>query len=209
VDLVLLHEDASLLAFDKPAGLLCVAGRGADKQDCLAARAQARFGDALVVHRLDMATSGVVLMARNIDAQRRLGLAFAQRQIVKRYVAVVDGLPAGDAGTIELPLAADWPRRPLQMVDPERGKPSTTHWRVLARDAAARTTRLELQPITGRSHQLRVHLQALGHAILGDALYAEASVRDRAPRLLLHAQSLRLAHPVSGAALEIHSAVPF
>jgi tRNA pseudouridine32 synthase / 23S rRNA pseudouridine746 synthase len=209
VDLVLLHEDETLLAFDKPAGLLCVAGRGADKQDCLATRAQARWPDALVVHRLDMATSGVVLMARGIDAQRRLGRAFAQREVDKLYVAVVDGLVAADSGTVDLPLAADWPNRPLQRVAHAHGKPSTTHWRVLERDATAQTTRLELRPVTGRSHQLRVHLQAIGHAIVGDALYAPPAVRDRADRLLLHAQSLRFKHPASGAAVHIASAVPF
>jgi tRNA pseudouridine32 synthase / 23S rRNA pseudouridine746 synthase len=209
VDLLPLHDDASLLAFDKPAGLLCVAGRGADKQDCLAARAQQRWPDALVVHRLDMATSGVVLMARSAAAQRRLGHAFAQREVDKRYVAVVDGLLDADTGTIALPLAADWPRRPLQKVDPAGGRPSTTHWRVISRDPAAHTTRLELQPVTGRSHQLRVHLLAIGHAIVGDALYAPPAVRDRAPRLLLHAHTLQLAHPDGGAMLRIEAPLPF
>ena len=207
--LVLLHEDGTLLAFDKPAGLLCVAGRGADKQDCLAARAQARWPDALVVHRLDMATSGLVLMARGIDAQRRLGHAFAEREVDKRYVAVVDGLIAADSGSINLPLAADWPNRPRQQVDHTNGKPSTTHWCVLERNATTQTTRLELTPVTGRSHQLRVHLQAIGHVIVGDALYAPDAVRDRADRLLLHAQSLRFEHPASGVAMLIESAVPF
>ena len=209
MDLVLLHEDENLLAFDKPAGLLCVAGRGADKQDCLATRVQARWSDALVVHRLDMATSGVVLMARGIEAQRRLGQAFAQREVDKRYVAIVDGLIAADSGSIDLPLAADWPNRPLQQVDHDHGKVSITHWRVLERNAAAQTTLLELRPVTGRSHQLRVHLQAIGHVIVGDALYAPPEVRDRAERLLLHAQSLRFAHPASGAAMHIESAVPY
>lgn len=209
MDLVLLHEDEALLAFDKPAGLLCVAGRGADKQDCLATRAQARWPDALVVHRLDMATSGIVLMARGIEAQRRLGQAFAQREVDKRYVAVVDGLVTTNSGSIDLPLAADWPNRPLQRVDHDHGKASITHWRVLERDATTQTTRLELRPVTGRSHQLRVHLQATGHVIVGDALYAPTEVRGRADRLLLHAQSLRFAHPVSGAAMHIESAMPF
>jgi tRNA pseudouridine32 synthase / 23S rRNA pseudouridine746 synthase len=209
IDLALLHADAALLAFDKPAGLLCVPGRGADKQDCLATRAQAHWPDARVVHRLDMATSGVVLMARGAAAQRQLNLAFAQRETDKRYVAVVHGLIACDSGEINLPLAADWPNRPLQKVDATRGKASLTRYCVLARDTAANTTRVALQPVTGRSHQLRLHLLALGHPILGDALYAPPEVQAAAARLLLHAQSLRLVHPASGESLCIESTPPF
>jgi tRNA pseudouridine32 synthase/23S rRNA pseudouridine746 synthase len=208
-ELALLHADAALLAFDKPAGLLCVPGRGADKQDCLASRALAHWPEARVVHRLDMATSGVVLMARGAAAQRQLSLAFAQRETDKRYLAVVHGLMARDSGEIDLPLAADWPNRPLQKVDATRGKASLTRYCVLARDTAANTTRVALQPVTGRSHQLRVHLQALGHPILGDTLYAPPQVQAAAGRLLLHAQSLRLVHPVSGESLLIESAPPF
>jgi tRNA pseudouridine32 synthase/23S rRNA pseudouridine746 synthase len=209
MSLTLLHADAEVLAFDKPAGLLCVPGRGDDKQDCLSARVQARWPDALVVHRLDMATSGIVLMARGSSAQRELSIAFAQRLADKIYVAVVQGLIAADRGEIDLPLAADWPNRPLQKVDLTSGKPSLTRYRVVQRDAAARTTRVELQPVTGRSHQLRVHLLALGHPILGDALYAPPEVQAAAPRLLLHAQQLRIAHPASGAPLSIDCAAPF
>jgi tRNA pseudouridine32 synthase/23S rRNA pseudouridine746 synthase len=197
------HADAHLLVIDKPAGLLSVPGRGADKQDCLAARVQRRYPDALVVHRLDMATSGLLLMARGATMQRHLSRAFAQRQVGKRYVAVVAGrlaaAPWASDGwaLIDLPLAADWPNRPRRVVDLERGKPSQTCWRVLAYDAGADATRLELEPITGRSHQLRVHLQSLGHPILGDSLYAPPEVRARAPRLLLHASALRLVHPAT------------
>lgn len=212
----LLHADAHLLALNKPAGLLTVPGRGADKQDCLSARVQRAFADALVVHRLDMATSGILLMARGAVAQQRLGAAFATRSVHKRYEAVVDGLlmpPTGDHapdgwGLIDLPLMADWPRRPLQQVD-AAGKPSQTRWQVLAHDAQARTTRLRLEPVTGRTHQLRVHLQAIGHPILGDALYAPPAVQARAPRLLLHACALQLAHPVTGEALTFTCAAPF
>jgi len=209
MSLTLLHADAEVMAFDKPAGLLCVPGRGDDKQDCLSARVQASWPDALVVHRLDMATSGIVLMARGSSAQRELSIAFAQRLADKIYVAVVQGLIAADRGEIDLPLAADWPNRPLQKVDLTSGKPSLTRYRVVQRDAAARTTRVELQPVTGRSHQLRVHLLALGHPILGDALYAPPEVQAAAPRLLLHAQQLRIAHPASGAPLPIDCAAPF
>jgi tRNA pseudouridine32 synthase/23S rRNA pseudouridine746 synthase len=209
----LVHADASLLVLDKPAGLLSVPGRGEDKQDCLSTRVQQRYPDALVVHRLDMATSGLLLMARSTAIQRALGTLFERRQVDKRYVAVVDGdlaAPvAGGWGLIDLPIAVDWPRRPLRIIDAENGKASQTRWRVLARDAAARSTRLELAPLTGRSHQLRVHLQAIGHPILGDALYGDAAVQARAPRLLLHAGRLGFVHPVSAEMLQFESAPPF
>jgi len=209
------HVDAHLLVLDKPAGLLSVPGRGADKQDCAAARAQRLYADALVVHRLDMATSGLLLLARGADMQRRLSRLFAEREVSKRYVAVVAGRPApagpDEAGwhLVDLPLAADWPNRPRRIVDHERGKPSRTRWREIAFDAAAGTTRLELEPVTGRSHQLRVHLQALGHPILGDRFYAPPPVRDRVARLLLHATELRLAHPATGRFLHCSSPAPF
>ena len=193
-----LYEDADLLVFDKPAGLLCVPGRGADKQDCLSARVQQRWPDALIVHRLDMATSGLVLMARNPTIQRALGEAFAARQVEKRYEAIVDGLlPPSEAWSlIDAPLAADWPQRPLQKIDPA-GKPSQTRWRVLRALPPQRASHLLLEPLTGRTHQLRVHLLSIGHPILGDALYAEAPVRMRAPRLMLHATALQFAHPAT------------
>lgn len=207
----LLYVDEQLLVLDKPAGLLAVPGRGEDKQDCLALRARRLWPDALVVHRLDMATSGVFLMARGAAMQRRLSRAFAEREVDKRYEAVVMGHlgPVDSTGVIELPLAADWPNRPLQKVDPAQGRPSTTRWRVLAVDAAAGTSRLELEPVTGRTHQLRIHLQAIGHPILGDALYAPAAVQARAPRLLLHATRLRLAHPATGEDVAFASMAPF
>jgi tRNA pseudouridine32 synthase/23S rRNA pseudouridine746 synthase len=205
----LVHADAWLLAADKPAGLLAVPGRGADKADCLWARVQARHPDALVVHRLDMATSGLLLFALGAEVQRTLHRAFEQRRVDKRYEAVVAGLVAGDEGQIDLPLIADWPNRPRQVVDAAAGKPSLTRWRVLARDEAQQRTRLELQPVTGRSHQLRVHLSAIGHPILGDDLYAPPDVAQAVPRLLLHARDLRLAHPQGGAELALHCPCPF
>ena len=205
-----LYEDADLLVFDKPAGLLCVPGRGDDKQDCLSARAQRRWPDALIVHRLDMATSGLVLMARNPETQRALGDAFAMRQIGKRYEAIVDGcVPAtGDWTLIDAPLIADWPRRPLQKVD-AGGKPSQTRWRVLRALPDHNASHLLLEPLTGRSHQLRVHLLSIGHAILGDALYADETVRARAPRLMLHATSLQFMHPVTQQPMAFTSPAPF
>ncbi len=210
----LVHADASLLVLNKAAGLLSVPGRGADKQDCLSTRVQQFYPDALVVHRLDMATSGLLLMARSIAIQRALGALFERRHVDKRYVAVVDGelaaAPgAGEWSLIDLPIAVDWPRRPLRVINAANGKTSQTRWRVLAHDAAARSTRLELAPLTGRSHQLRVHLQAIGHPILGDKLYGNAAVQARAPRLLLHAGQLGFLHPVSGEMLRFESAPPF
>jgi tRNA pseudouridine32 synthase / 23S rRNA pseudouridine746 synthase len=198
--------DDQLVVLDKPAGMLSVPGRGADKQDCAAGRAQQRFGDALIVHRLDMATSGLLLMARGADMQRRLSIAFARRAVAKRYVAVVHGLVQPDSGEIDLPLAADWASRPRQKVDPVDGKPSLTRYRCLAHDAATATTRLLLEPVTGRSHQLRVHLAAIGHAIVGDTLYGGEA---QAPRLMLHASELSLLHPASGEPLQLSSAPPF
>jgi len=201
----ILHADAWLIAVDKPAGLLAVPGRGVDKQDCLWARVRDDWPDALVVHRLDQATSGVMLFARGAASQRSLSAAFEQRRVAKRYEAVVAGVLADDAGTIDLPLAADWPNRPRQQVDAERGKPALTHWRVRARDAA--TTRLALEPVTGRSHQLRVHCAAIGHPIVGDALYGRADAA--AARLLLHAAGVTIAHPHDGTSLSIACPTPF
>ncbi|MET3380787.1 RluA family pseudouridine synthase [Variovorax paradoxus] len=193
------HEDPHLLVLDKPAGLLCVPGRGEDKQDCLSARAMRQWPDALIVHRLDMATSGLVVMARGIEMQRALSAAFAERRVHKRYEAIVDGaMPLlEDWSLIDAPLMADWPRRPLQKTDPA-GKPSVTRWKaisLLPGEPAA--THVLLEPLTGRSHQLRVHLLSIGHPILGDALYGDAALRARAPRLLLHASELGFVHPVT------------
>ncbi len=221
---VCLHADSALLVLAKPAGLLCVPGRGPDKQDCLSARAQQQWPGALVVHRLDMATSGLVLMARSPDVQRLLGQAFAERTVEKRYQATVQGCmalptapmaapdtdsPWNGWGDITLPISADWERRPLRVVDAQHGKPSHTRWRVLRTDTAAQTTRLELAPVTGRTHQLRVHLAAVDHPILGDALYADTAVQARAPRLLLHATRLALAHPLSGEWVQFALPAPF
>jgi tRNA pseudouridine32 synthase/23S rRNA pseudouridine746 synthase len=207
-----LYADDTLLVFDKPSGLLAVPGRGADKQDCLSARAQRAYPDALIVHRLDMATSGLMVMARSAAAQRALSKAFAAREVNKRYIAVVAGwaqAPLEEWGVIDLPIIVDWPNRPLRMVDYQHGKPSLTRWRVLAYDESGTQTRVELEPITGRSHQLRVHLRELGHPILGDALYAPPDVQARANRLLLHAGSLGFVHPVTGEYLTFESPVPF
>jgi tRNA pseudouridine32 synthase/23S rRNA pseudouridine746 synthase len=206
------HCSDALIVVDKPSGLLAVPGRGTHLQDCAASRVQAEFADALIVHRLDMATSGLLLMARGAAVQRALSGAFARREIDKRYVAIVAGLlptPPGDGwGEIDLALAADWPARPKQKVDAS-GKPSLTRYRVLAHDVQRQCTRVELQPMTGRSHQLRVHMLALGFPILGDTLYAPPDVQAQSTRLLLHASTLELAHPVSGERVCFASEPPF
>lgn len=198
-DITLLYQDDTLLVLNKPSGLLSVPGRGADKQDCLSARVQAQFADALVVHRLDMATSGLLLMARGADTQRAINHAFSQGLVDKRYVAIVAGLLEADGiwRTIDLPIAVDWPRRPLRIIQVD-GKASQTRWRCIAHDLQRQSSRVELEPLTGRSHQLRLHMQAIGHPILGDALYAPAHIQTMAPRLLLHACALSLVHPHTG-----------
>ena len=207
-----LYVDDALVVLDKPSGLLSVPGRGEDKQDCLSARVQARYSDALIVHRLDMATSGLMVMARGAAMQRELSKAFAAREVSKRYVAVVAGrleTPVDDWGVIDLPIVADWPNRPLRKIDYQTGKPSVTRWRVMAYDDAASTTRVELEPVTGRSHQLRLHMRELGHPMLGDALYAPPGVQAMAGRMLLHASRLAFLHPATGERVFFDSPVPF
>jgi tRNA pseudouridine32 synthase/23S rRNA pseudouridine746 synthase len=225
-DLDLVYADDALLILNKPAGLLAVPGRGPDKQDCLSARAQQAFGEALVVHRLDMATSGLIVMARSAAVQRDLAYAFAQRQVSKRYEAVVVGLNTDAAETslgpsfdpslgpsvwqeINLPIAADWARRPLRVVDHAVGKPSLTRWRVKEPWHLPGTLRVELEPVTGRTHQLRLHMAALGHAILGDTLYADEATQALAPRLLLHAGTLGFQHPARHEPVVFTAPTPF
>ena len=188
----LVHEDAGFLVVNKASGLLSVPGRGPDKQDCLIHRVQAVYPEALAVHRLDMSTSGLLLLARSPEMHRELSKLFEQRQVAKRYIAVLAGRLAAESGEVDLPLICDWPNRPRQKVDFEVGKPSQTRYRLLAYDAASDTSRVELEPITGRSHQLRVHMQSLGHPILGDELYGDEA---SAPRLLLHATRLSFQVP--------------
>ena len=209
--IALVYADDSLIVVNKPAGLLAVPGRGTDKADCMSLRVQQHFTNALVVHRLDQATSGLMLMARGLVMQRNLNLMFETRKVDKTYVAIAHGLVALDEGCIDLPLAADWPARPKQKVDITAGKTALTRYKVLARDVQNRSTRLELAPITGRTHQLRVHLCAIGHPIVGDALYGRttASAHTTANRLLLHAQHLALVHPEAGQTLEWHASAEF
>ena len=206
------YVDDTLLVVEKPSGLLAVPGRGADKQDCLAVRVQARYPDARVVHRLDMGTSGLMVMARGAAMQRALSEAFAAREVRKRYIAVVAGrleAPTGSWGVIDLPIVVDWLRRPLRVVDRQAGKPSLTRWRVVGHEDNGARTRVELEPVTGRSHQLRLHLRELGHPILGDALYAPPAIQAMAARLLLHACALSFEHPVTREPLAFECPAPF
>ena len=203
-----LYTDDAFLITDKPAGLLSVPGRGEDKHDCLIHRVQETHPEALIVHRLDMSTSGLLILARGEAMQRHFSMLFRERAVDKRYIAVVQGIVEQDVGEIDLPMICDWPNRPRQMVDFERGKPSLTRYRVLERSPAAQTTRVELEPVTGRSHQLRVHMMSLGHPILGDDLYGGIAY-ERAERLLLHAAQVAFAHPVSGLPQQFECAPPF
>lgn len=231
MSLDLIHRNDALLVANKPAGLLAVPGRGEDKQDCLSSRVQQEFPDALIVHRLDMATSGLIVFGRGAEMQSRLSQMFRERLVAKRYVAVVTGKLESPENEIDLPLNSDWPNRPKQKVDMLTGKPSLTRYRLLAYDADTDTSRVELEPVTGRTHQLRVHLAAIGHPILGDSLYgtplssavmpAQAGIQpvqllgsrlrgnDEAMRLLLHACSLSFTHPRCGKMLSLTSAPPF
>ena len=192
------HADPHVLVVNKPSGLLSVPGRGPDKQDCLWTRVKLQYPQALVVHRLDQATSGLMLFALDPATQRQLGMAFEARQVHKKYQAWVEGkLPVhSDWQTIDEPILLDWPNRPVHIID-AAGKPSQTQWRCLGHHPEHAASLLELQPLTGRTHQLRVHLKAMGHPIWGDALYAPADVQARSPRLLLHATELALVHPVT------------
>jgi tRNA pseudouridine32 synthase/23S rRNA pseudouridine746 synthase len=206
VPLSILYEDREIIVADKPSGLLSVPGKLEGRADCLISRLQKEYWDALLVHRLDCDTSGVMIFARNKKAQGFLGQEFEQRRAHKTYIARVAGEVQGEAGRIDLPLCADWPNRPRQMVSPEHGRPAVTDWQVIGR--APGETRLRLTPLTGRSHQLRVHLLELGHPILGDPIYATGPARDF-PRLMLHAATLALHHPGTGDWISFAAQTPF
>lgn len=200
-----IFTDDDLIIVEKPSGLLSVPGK--TEPDCLEARIRADFPEALTVHRLDMATSGVMVFARNANAQRHIGLQFEKRMTEKTYLARVWGQLAKDEGQIDLPLITDWPNRPRQMICHERGKTSLTEWKVIGREDAV--TRVELYPKTGRSHQLRVHMLTIGHPILGDRLYAPENAYEAAPRLQLHAHKLKLRKPTGGDWIEFVSPCNF
>ncbi|MBC7181797.1 MAG: RNA pseudouridine synthase [Roseovarius sp.] len=204
--LEVLHDDHEIVVVNKPAGLLSVPGKGEHLADCLMARVRDVFPTALLVHRLDRDTSGVMIFALTPHAQRHLGLQFEKRQTRKTYVARVWGRMEPETGVVDLPLIVDWPNRPLQKVCHETGRAALTEWRVLR--AGDEESRVRLSPKTGRSHQLRVHMLALGHVILGDPLYAQGAARDF-PRLMLHSEELRLRHPDGGAGVKFRAAVQF
>ncbi|MEM9708278.1 MAG: pseudouridine synthase [Pseudomonadota bacterium] len=204
--LAFLHTDHQIAVLDKPSGLLSVPGKGAHLADCLLTRLQAVYPEALLVHRLDRDTSGVMIFAMTPEAQRHLGLQFEKRQVKKTYVARVMGEIAEASGRIDLSLAVDWPNRPRQKVDREAGRAAVTDWKVLRRQDGE--TRVRLFPETGRSHQLRVHMLEIGHPILGDPFYAEGPARAH-DRLMLHAESLRIRHPDGGRGMTFRASVPF
>ena len=206
VPLRVLHADDAILVVDKPAGLLSVPGRGADRADCLIARLRAVWPDVLLVHRLDLDTSGVMVFARTRAAQGALGKQFEARTVKKTYIARLAGEMSGRHGRVDLPLIVDWPNRPRQHVNFETGRPAQTDWRVVR--VGNGETRVRLMPLTGRSHQLRVHMAELGHPILGDPLYATGAARAH-PRLMLHAESLRFRHPDTGVTQTFSAPCPF
>ena len=205
-DPVILHEDARIIVVDKPSGLLSVPGKLEGRDDCLMARLEVFRPGALLVHRLDCDTSGVMIFARDKQAQGHLGQEFEKRRAKKAYVARVAGVMEADRGQVDLPLCADWEYRPRQKVDYEHGRPAVTDWEVIAREDGE--TRVRMYPKTGRSHQLRVHMLSLGHPILGDPIYAEGAARDY-PRLMLHAERLGLHHPAGGGWVEFAAVCPF
>jgi len=205
--LTILHRDDDILVLSKPGGLLTVPGKPAEHGDCLERRARAADPAALLVHRLDRDTSGVIVMARNRQAQRHLGLQFERRMTRKTYIARVWGQVMGESGRVDAPIACDWPNRPKQMIDNENGRPAETEWQVMARETMA--TRMMLRPLTGRSHQLRVHMASLGHPVLGDNFYAHEEALRAAGRLQLHALELTIRHPADGRFCTFRDACPF
>jgi tRNA pseudouridine32 synthase/23S rRNA pseudouridine746 synthase len=202
----ILHEDAHIVVVNKPSGLLSVPGRGEHLADCLIERLRQAFPQILLVHRLDRDTSGVMIFAQTPAAQRHLGQQFENRQTKKTYVARVWGQIAEKEGTVDLPLVVDWPNRPKQMVCHETGKPAITDWKVVKREETE--TRVRLMPRTGRSHQLRVHMLALGHPILGDPFYASGAALEY-PRLMLHSEELRVKHPDTGIGMKFRAKADF
>ena len=204
--LVVLHQDHEILVVDKPSGLLSVPGKGEHLADCLIARVQAAFPSALLVHRLDRDTSGVMIFGLTPHAQRHLGKQFEDRRTKKTYVARVWGEVAAKTGTIDLPLMVDWPNRPLQMVDHENGRSAVTDYRVMR--VGKGESRVRLYPKTGRSHQLRVHMKEIGHPILGDPFYSTGAARDF-PRLMLHSETLQFLHPDGGQGMRVTAKAPF
>ncbi len=208
-DIVPVFVDEHIVVIDKPYGLLSVPGRDPANRDCVPSRLQPEFGELRIVHRLDLDTSGLMILARDAETHRHLNRQFERREVDKYYEALVWGLPAEDDGEIDLPICVDWPNRPRKIVDYVNGKSARTLYRVIARDAKKNIARVELKPITGRSHQLRVHLAEIGHPILGCPFYAHEAARNAYSRLALHARQLELTHPATGEKMLFEAAVPF
>ena len=202
----LLYRDSDLLIIDKPSLLLSVPGRHPLNHDCLLSRLGHRYPGVIAVHRLDLDTSGIMVVPRHSESLSALARQFQERRIDKTYIARVSGIVERDWGEVDLPLTADWPNRPLQKVCHESGKSALTRWRVLSRESDS--TLMELTPITGRSHQLRIHMREIGHPILGCDFYASKDALQAAPRLLLHATRIRFQHPRSRQWLQGYSAIP-
>lgn len=209
IDLPILYSDETMLVIDKPAGLLSQPGRRPEKWDSVLTRINAHYPEAVAVHRLDEPTSGLMMVPINKAMGGGLSKSFRERLVNKRYEAIVTGVMEKDEGSVDFPLMADWPNRPRQKIDFENGRASLTHYWVIERNLKDNWTRVDLEPYTGRSHQLRMHLMALGHAILGDPLYADPETLSKAPRMLLHAKHLDLDHPLTGQKLVFDSPVPF
>jgi tRNA pseudouridine32 synthase/23S rRNA pseudouridine746 synthase len=203
----IVYQDDAMIVLDKPSELLSVPGKAPEHKDCLESRVKTVFPTATIVHRLDMATSGILIMALTKQAHVEISRQFQHRETQKQYISRVYGQIEQNEGSIDLPLICDWPNRPKQMVDHERGKKALTHWQVLERNE--QDTRVLLKPVTGRSHQLRVHMLSLGHPILGDRLYAHPDALAAAPRLQLHARWIALTHPLSGEPIEFTADCPF
>tara|TARA_B100000767_G_scaffold211778_1_gene198974 strand:- start:2864 stop:3487 length:624 start_codon:yes stop_codon:yes gene_type:complete len=203
-----IYQDDDLLFVEKPANLLSVPGKGPAGQHCFTAMLLQQEPALKIVHRLDMATSGLMVFAKHHAAQKAINLLFEKRQIDKAYIAVVDG-QIDASGSVDLPLMTDWPNRPKQKVCHQQGRDSLTYYEPISFDEVINGTRILLSPKTGRSHQLRVHMMAIGHAILGDEFYANSVAFKKSSRLLLHAHSLSFMHPMTGEPLLITSKVPF
>ena len=200
-----IYVDEDIVVVDKPSGLLSVPGKNPLNKDCLITRVQQHYADAHIVHRLDMDTSGVMVLARGKANLSALSRQFQERQTQKQYLAWVYGVLQEDTGEVNLPLRCDWPNRPKQIVDHELGKPSLTRFEVLERKPKSLQTRVLLKPVTGRSHQLRVHMAELGHPISGCEFYAHPKALAQAQRLQLHAWKLNIMHPSTGA-MQTHAA---
>jgi len=209
IDLPILYSDETMLVINKPPGLLSQPGRRAEKWDSVMTRIKPHYPEAVAVHRLDEPTSGLMMVPITKGMGGGLSKSFRERLVNKRYEAIVTGIMDKDEGSVDFPLMADWPNRPRQKIDFDNGRPSLTHYWVLERNVEENWTRVDLEPYTGRSHQLRMHLMALGHAILGDPLYADPETLAKAPRMLLHAKHLDLDHPLTGQKLVFHAPVPF